>query len=241
MNTRKSHLSKPIDPEDLIAVLLQYIRPSIAATREVTFKAMPPTTLKCLPDELPGFDLPEAITRVGGNEVLLHKLLLRFANDYAASPSQIDEMLQAQQTKQACELLHRIKGASSNLGADSVAMSAQMFEDEIRTQQPLTTRDSFAARLGEALQAVQSLIQECKAKDSVQTEPSRVDASLSRLSQSLARHEIVPDEQLAMLREDLVGSVPAALLAEFDRHLSNFDLRAANATLLTLIEVRRCM
>lgn len=236
-----AHLSKPIDPEDLIAILLQYIQPSISATSEVSFNAIIPTTLKCLPDELPGFDLQEAITRVGGNEALLHKLLLRFANDYAASPSQIDEMLQAEETKQACELLHRIKGASANLGADSVAMSAQMFEDEIRTQKPLTTRDSFAASLDQALQAVHSLIRECKGKAFVQTEPSRVDASLSKLSQSLARHEIVSDEQMATLRADLIGAVPTALLAEFDRQLSNFDLPAANATLLTIIEIRRCM
>jgi CheY-like chemotaxis protein len=233
-----AHLSKPINPEDLITILLKHIKPSITATAEISIMAMRPS-LSCLPDELPGFDLQGAISRIGGNEVLLRKLLLRFANDYAAAPSQIDEMLQTEKIKQACELLHRIKGAASNLGADNVALAAQKFEEEIKAQQPLISRERFAAHLGSAIQAVQNLIQNSEGTSPSPHEPCQIDIDLSKLSQSLARHEMVPDAQLSALRVDLANSVPAPLLNEFDRHLHNFDLRAANATLLKIIEARK--
>jgi CheY-like chemotaxis protein len=234
-----AHLSKPIDPEELIAVLLKYIQPAISATTEASVMTMIPAALDYLPDELPCFDLPGAIMRVGGNQVLLRKLLLRFANDYAASPAQIDALLQDGRASQACELLHRIKGASANLGAEHVALAAQTFEDEIKAQQPLATRERFAAHLGDAVQAVHSLMQNQEGKAAAQTEPGKIDISLNQLAQSLAQHEIVSDEQLAALRTELSGSVPAPLLAEFDRHLHNFDLRAANVTLLKIIEAHK--
>ncbi|MEJ2170375.1 MAG: response regulator, partial [Desulfobacterales bacterium] len=84
------HVTKPIDPDQLFAVLQKWIKPSEkrvqAQQPEIPVKgsekvqAMPDE--EQLPESLPGFDLAAGLARLMGNQRLFRKLLLDFGANY---------------------------------------------------------------------------------------------------------------------------------------------------------------
>jgi len=92
------HVTKPIDPTQLYAVLSRWISASPQPARKDPMpeelplpdgeKAIGDPTLSSLhvlpfPDTLDGFDLPAGLARLGGNKAFYHKLLAGFAARYA--------------------------------------------------------------------------------------------------------------------------------------------------------------
>jgi PAS domain S-box-containing protein len=224
------HISKPIDSELMIATLLKWIKHTASdepakAPEEVTVKSN-------LPAELAGFNLPDALARLGGNHALLSKLLLRFAADYASAPVRIDLLLQNNLDNQACELLHRIKGAASNLGAHALAEAAQNWEREIKAGTVLHANTLFTERMAQAVESIDSHIEPIALQPGLPyRESGRIDAEITQLAISLQRNELPTDNQLANILSRLARRVPANLLAEFERQLDNFDFAAAGITL----------
>ena len=233
------HVSKPLDPVQLINILLKWVKHSrdMVPISDVWNSA--PPAIDSLPDALPGFDLDSALVRLGGNRALLIKLLLRFATDYASTFFQIVELLSENQSSRAAGLLHRINGASSSLGATALAESAQRLENEIRSGKPLQSKDVFAKRLDDAIKAIKSHIQPASQHDRPQCahpDTSIVESGFANLVVCLKNHEMLAEDQLAELLSNIAGHVPERLLSEFEHHLHNFDFESGNATLAKIIE-----
>lgn len=224
------HISKPIDPELMIATLLKWVKHT--SSGELAQESGVITVKSNLPDELEGFNLPDALARLGGNHVLLSKLLLRFAAEYASAPVRIDLLLQENQDEEACELLHRIKGAASNLGALALAEAAQNWENEIKAGIARHANTLFAERIAQAIEAIENQIEPIVHQADFQyRESGRIDADITQLAACLQRNELPADNQLANILSRLAHKIPASLLAEFERQLDNFDFAAAGITL----------
>ena len=225
------HISKPIDPELMIATLLKWVKHTSGAepAKEASAEA---SVMNNLPDELAGFNLPDALARLGGNHALLSKLLLRFAAEYASAPVRIDLLLQDNQDDQACEQLHRIKGAASNLGALALAEAAQKWESEIKAGIVRHANVLFAERMAQAVDAIESRIEPIVQQTTLHDrESGRMEADITQLAAYLQRCELPTDSQLANILARLAHKVSAGLLAEFERQLDGFDFAAAAITL----------
>ena len=128
------HVAKPIDPEQLFASLARWIRPG-------EWEAGPPgpglgedQTQKPeqkeadLPESIPGVDLRDGLTRVGGNQELYRRLLLKVRDDYVEAEEEIKSLLDRGLAQEAERLAHSIKGVAGNVGAKSLQTAAARVE-----------------------------------------------------------------------------------------------------------------
>jgi len=133
------HVAKPIDPDELFAVLLRWIRPRNGGSRampvatsapNVPTAAKPPGSNSL---EIAGVDTQSALKRTGGNPKRYESLLRKFARPSAEGIEEIRAALASGDTPAAARADHSLKGAAANLGANSLAEVAAKAEDALST------------------------------------------------------------------------------------------------------------
>jgi len=167
------HVTKPIDPDQLFATLLKWIKP---VSERAAVKIPPVLDLSPepdprvpeeneLPESLPGFDLAAGLKRLMGNKRLYRKLLVDFGTKYTETANEIREALATNDFDQAHSLVHNLKGLAGNLEATDLQTAAVEMETLVKGQTAKTASDKelnqkFAElknTLGQALDAVQVL------------------------------------------------------------------------------------
>ena len=227
------HVSKPLNPEHLIKTLLKWTKPrqynnESSGSSKVTAGDRPIQSA-----DLAGFDLSGALARMGGNQAMMNRLLLRFATDYASSASQVDELLHENQADSAANLLHRLKGVSLTLGAVALADAARQLESEIKSGSPVKSSGAFSRCLEETVSAIKHNIHSAEMTEATPRARPDIEAineGLTSLARCLKNHELPADSQLTHLLNQIAGQVSIRLLSELDRHMQNFDFDWASAT-----------
>jgi signal transduction histidine kinase/DNA-binding response OmpR family regulator/HPt (histidine-containing phosphotransfer) domain-containing protein/HAMP domain-containing protein len=155
------HVSKPIDPDELFAALLRWIKPRAESNLEKVsaapsakasspVSATSPATTTSMPSasgasqaaaatavaetnlEIAGIDTKAALRRTGGNRMRYEALLQKFAGQSTGSVTEIRAALSAGDTPTAARAAHSLKGAAANLGATAVAEVAAKAEAAIQ-------------------------------------------------------------------------------------------------------------
>lgn len=143
------HIAKPIDPEELFATLLKWIKPMAVGddTRSLdTEGAGDPKVadaagsqirpaaegIEDLPPSLPGFNLEAGIKRLQGNRRLYRKLLLDFGKDYREAAKNIHKALIDDDLKQVHAMVHNIKGLAGNLSATDLQQAAAAMDSAVK-------------------------------------------------------------------------------------------------------------
>jgi CheY-like chemotaxis protein len=167
------HVTKPIDPDQLFATLLKWIKPVAerAAVPKPPVIDAPPEPDQALPDEaelpesLAGFDLAAGLARLMGNKRLYRKLLIDFGAKYGGVAGEIRETLAVKDFKQAHSLVHNLKGLAGNLEAKDLQAATVAMEKLVKGQSEETVSEKELAEkiselenaLNRALDAVQTL------------------------------------------------------------------------------------
>jgi CheY-like chemotaxis protein/two-component sensor histidine kinase len=167
------HVTKPIDPDQLFATLLKWIKPvseraAVKIPPELDLSPEPDPRVpeeNELPESLPGFDLAAGLKRLMGNKRLYRKLLVDFGTKYTETANEIREALATNDFDQAHSLVHNLKGLAGNLEATDLQTAAVEMETLVKGQTAKTASDKelnqkFAElknTLGQALDAVQVL------------------------------------------------------------------------------------
>ena len=128
------HIAKPIDPMQLIVTVRRWVvdRAAVAASATDGAPAAPaPGPLSALPDSLPPFDIADALARLAGKRDLLHRLLLRFHSEFAATGYELRQHLDCGRNEEAERLAHRLVGTAGSLGATALADAARDLEQAI--------------------------------------------------------------------------------------------------------------
>ena len=127
-----SHVEKPINPYELYASLVRWIRPKgpsgtgspdVAAGEDHLF-----------PSALPGINVPAVLERIGGNGRLLRDLLVDFSEQYQNCVAEICKGIETNDLDHVHRLVHTLKGASGNLGADSVFAATRAIDGALHDQ-----------------------------------------------------------------------------------------------------------
>jgi HPt (histidine-containing phosphotransfer) domain-containing protein len=144
-----AHLAKPIDPETLIDLLMQWLGPQRQGQGQdhggVESSTAAPTRAAPHPGRPDGIDRPgrserqparldraEALARMGGDAQVLAKLLKRFMDSHRDSAAVVRVALLRGEPVAATELLHRMAGAAASLGLTDLGRSASVFELSLR-------------------------------------------------------------------------------------------------------------
>ncbi len=112
------YLSKPVEPERLLQLLKQWIKPGHRRSgRSGAIERQEREAASALPVLLPGVALDRALGKMSDDESLLRELLLRFYDEYQPLADEVVQLLEDGEMEQARQLLHKLKGASSVLDA----------------------------------------------------------------------------------------------------------------------------
>ncbi|WP_320172079.1 transporter substrate-binding domain-containing protein [Maridesulfovibrio sp.] len=131
------HITKPIDPELLLGILIKWIKPGERELPEGYVSATERKDRELAADDLPlegvpGINTKSGLSKVSGNRELYKKLLGQFRAKYMTPVQDIEAQLQNGEADVAIRTAHTIKGVAANLGADTLSRSAGEVERALR-------------------------------------------------------------------------------------------------------------
>jgi len=146
------YIAKPIDEEQLLAVLARWIHVEETETRP----EQAPVAAPSVPDVLPGLNVAEGIRRTSGNIDLYRRLIAEFRRDLLGALPKIRKAIEDSDMAQAHDLPHTLKGSAATMGAKQVAQEAATLESWIRRGVPVVLGD-LAAAIDEATDSIETL------------------------------------------------------------------------------------
>ena len=169
------HIAKPIDPQELFATLLKWIKPPASSaetgfpeadeTKSSHFKnpdysplSAPGSTTDDLPAVLPGFDIQAGLKRLQGNRRLYRKLLLDFGRDYKQASDNIHSAMMAGDIKQVHSLVHNIKGLAGNLSANRLQEAATQMDSAVKIA--LSAEELVPGKLDSMFEKIKTALEE---------------------------------------------------------------------------------
>ncbi|MBF0463155.1 MAG: response regulator [Magnetococcales bacterium] len=228
-----AHLTKPIQPTRLYALLAHWITSRSAPVNpaEVVRPAQPtrPDEETILP-AIPGVDKAAGLAHTGGSEAFLQSMLRRFAEQQGQTAAQLQAALAAGRLEEAARIAHSVKGLSGTLGATVLQQAALALEEALRREGqscPFSYQADFAA----ALQTILDAVARWPAAPAVASPTLPVDAPLdlvqarallTELADLVRQHNTETDAVMAALKACLATQETRALWWEVEGHLSRF-------------------
>ena len=161
-----AHVSKPVDPDELFAVLGRALDrpPAGALPRHAVAPPAAPgeaPSVANLADTLPGVpgvDVATALNRLGGNRKLYVRLLLDLTRDQRDASERIARELAMGARDEAERRAHTLRGAAANLGADEVAAAARAVEEAIHKAEGVAACQAALRLLAARLEALSTAV-----------------------------------------------------------------------------------
>lgn len=150
------HIAKPIDPQDLTAKLLQWVKPDPQRARRraepaaAVFTALAPEA-NPPPDAIAGLDMALGLRQALGREKLYHRLLVQFAAGQADAPARLAATIAEGQWGEAERTAHTLKGVSAQIGALALCDLAERLEQALCQQAPIAVLEPLQAEIAQVL------------------------------------------------------------------------------------------
>ncbi|MEI6414234.1 MAG: response regulator, partial [Pseudomonadota bacterium] len=186
----QDHITKPIEPTQLFATLIQWIPPRPKAASDLPEDGEDGEDGEDVCEdpnwpELSGIDTRTGLRRVGGNLALYQKMLRHFGEERQGFVAELTRLIAAGEWENARRLAHTVKGIAGSLGMTELHRAGQVMEDALMTSE----QAAFAIALPPMTQAL-----------------SQVMEGLSRLPEEIAPSR--PDTQLISEKEVNAQALP---------------------------------
>jgi CheY-like chemotaxis protein len=235
------HIAKPIEVEKLFLTLQKWITPTRPLTTLATAQQQTPVI-----GLIDGLAVDAALHRLGNNQALFHKLLLRFCQTQQDLVPQLTQYLDNCQQDDAVRLVHTFKGLAGNIGAKVLSQLAAELEAALRfadSDQAQALQQQLAPLLAAQISAIQQILTQLETQQRFSAEATahqpetmlatemRSPADLAKLLQQLQRLLTDADGSAAEFLqphvEALAQFLPRSQLTSIQRLLSQFDYDAA--------------
>ncbi|WP_374336617.1 response regulator [Leeia sp.] len=231
------HLAKPIDPDRLSDALSRWVKSERLGQAEQPVSPMPPHPVATTPSlpSMPGFDLDDALRRLGGREATFRRMVFRLRDGYADTCERLKVLIERGADEEAIRLAHTLRGVAATLGAKQVAAVAERLEHGL--QQGLVTSGSpdllaLSDALREVVHSIGLLEQQVLASEvkeaEVALEPEA--GALDELGMLLDIRSLRARKQFESGRAYL-NSVDAKATQELEKAMSRLDFAQAKHTL----------
>lgn len=225
------HVTKPIEPLDLLGTLLRWVDPARLQTLSMPRTEEEPGEAPDWPD-LPGIDLGGALARLAGNRGLLRTLLGEFVETWA----DIVPRLQAARGEEALRLVHSFYGVTATLCMARLAQAAELLEQSLRAGEP-SDPVSLQAPLQEVLDGLRELPSTAPVESSAPpADPGEVPALLAQLQTLLQDHNFEATEVFEKLRNSLGADRCGEALNRLQIDIDQLDFASAQSSLRRLRE-----
>ena len=182
------HVAKPIEPNELFAVLLKWI-PHIALPENIPPGKTPGGTTgrgNSLPN-IPELDTSLGLRRVLGKENVYLSLLRKFASGHKNDFVALEEALARNDRSTAERLVHTLKGVAGNIGATTLQESAALLEASLRRGEPNSALLELAAQPAKLLTELVEGLEAALPSENAQKETALEANSLRDILSTLAR------------------------------------------------------
>ena len=236
-------MAKPIEPENLVSVLLRHIHP--AGLRVAVRPSPPPSTLAApvapaapvgveLSLSIPGLDTALGLRRSVGKPALYLSLLRKFVDGYRRFPGDVRAFLERSDREAAHRAAHSFKSVAGNVGATGLQELAAELERVIGSGQPRSRIEQTLRPLESALSALLSALalQLPEATGAATTAPDLV--RLRRVGEQLLRQLDEGDaeaQQTSALHASLLGAAMGDAHARYAHAVSRYDFDEARQLL----------
>ena len=230
------HVAKPIDPKRLFGAVRRWARsPAASGIKPVPAPAAGAQVPEPqLPDRVPGIELAEGLTRVGGNVKVYQRILQSFAADQKDTAGEIRAALDAKDYQRAQRLAHTVKGVAGNISANALFAAAADLESGLAGRASAGLDDwlaNFESCMAEVIEAIGALALEAAPRPA-ETAAGAPDAALvlpalRELAALLSENNMRAEEQFEALRArfDLDALGPGIGVVE--REIAGLEFEAA--------------
>jgi HPt (histidine-containing phosphotransfer) domain-containing protein len=231
-----AHIGKPINVREMFSTMGKWITPSglhseseVAILPSVTDGEETP-----LPD-LPYIDVDIGLSRVGGNNKLYKKLLLKFYSSYQNAPAELDQLLERGANEDAERLAHTIKGLAGNVGATELNAKAGELENTIhesKDSEYINLLNEFKKSLDQVMTSLSEIADQEVKTESVKVKKQTLDMTIVEpLMKELI--ELIEDDDtdaiqtLEKLKENLGGEPVDEKLERLEELVGEYDFEEA--------------
>jgi CheY-like chemotaxis protein/HPt (histidine-containing phosphotransfer) domain-containing protein len=234
------YVSKPIDPNNLFSTIQKWVKPSTTIKKAVVTSSSSDDNAAAaeqkLPDHIPGVDINEGVSRVGGNRKLYLKLLNDFASNYQPYAINIRKAIAEQKIEEAKRLAHTLKGVSGNISAHEVFSLSEQIEKALIPMPPeecTQLLDQLSTALRELIEAInpegdhkqQDAFDERETFAIMDAEPA-----LQEAARLIWMDDVEAEQAITKLKRAFGGRF-ATEIAEIAASVDGFDFEAAKKPL----------
>ena len=232
-----AHLNKPIDPDLLMATLIEWIP---AGQRQ-----LPPeekmdieqdNEIELPPDQGKQFNTPVGLKRLGNNRQAYRRLLERFVDSQKNFPARLEAALDADDQQEAIRQAHTLKGVAGNLGAEQLQHWAGELEAELKTGLQATpeSQKQTLKELQDVLQYLQEWLTSNPHASATETakkpqtwSEDELHKALQELSDLLENYDAAAVQQVENLLEHDLPEPWTTRIQSIKKLLAEYDFEAA--------------
>jgi two-component system sensor histidine kinase/response regulator len=236
------HVTKPINPHELFEALLKWINPG---EREVPLELIQrQTDAKSSADQppldLPGFEVKQALARIGGNAKAYRKTLGKVLDSQADTMKRIQQSLDTGDRETALRAAHTIKGVAGNIGAVSLQSAAADLEEALKVKEENPSQELMAhssQQLMETLKTIETALQEGDRPEKFDMmDMSEVKPVLEKIQGQINDFDSAATEACDDLIDQLRGSNLENFASGLGKALDAYDFDQAQELVMKMLD-----
>ena len=226
------HIAKPIDPEELYTVLLKWIKPSAVNAQSKIEPILESSTTQHIEPTLniKGLDTQLGLKRVMGSTSAYHALLRKYTQSQSHFCQDLREALAKGDTATMELLLHTAKSVNGNIGATTLQVLAEDFEQsikaEIKSEDLMPKIDEFQQRLSHLIRSINAALPQTPPKQN-QLNKDTANAVLHNLERLLTEDDSEACEVFENNIDTLKSALETQVFLNMQQTISEFNFDKA--------------